>query len=212
MASVSHVGHERGPFAVWRRPVGQRFITRWGDCSRIAGACGVTTQAVSQWKRVPERHVRAVAALLGTTPERLRPDLAEKHLMTSTDMNPSDAAAALARRDESISQAVNELEDLHLATEKAVANLHLARSHQAEASLAYERARASLRRARSSEARARRRMREAGLPVPSFTSDLAGPDDLPSPTAAAVGIGGVKAVGASSVDRPIPFRASPRNS
>lgn len=212
MASLSCAGHERGPFALWRRPAGQRFITHWGDCSRIAGACGVTTQAVSQWKRVPERHVRAVAALLGTTPERLRPDLAEKHLMTSTDMNPVDAAAALARREEGISLAVNELEDLHLATEKAVANVHLARSHQAEANLAYERARASLRRARSSEARARRRMRDAGLPVPNFTSDLDGGGSLPSPTSPAVGIGGVKSVGASSVDRTPPLRVSPRNS
>ncbi|MCP1215597.1 helix-turn-helix domain-containing protein [Acetobacter orientalis] len=212
MGSLAYIGHERGPFAVWRRPVGQRFINRWGDCSRIAGACGVTTQAVSQWKRVPERHVRAVAALLGTTPERLRPDLAEKHLMTSTDMAPSDAAAALARRDESITQSVIELEDLHLATEKALANLHLARSHQAEANLAYERARASLRRARSSEARARRRMRDAGLPVPDFGSDPDGAEPFPSLAASAVGIGGVKAVGVSSVDRPPPQRVSPRNS
>jgi hypothetical protein len=107
---------------------------------------------------------------------------------------------------------VAELEDLHLATEKALANLHLARSHQAEAQLAYERARVSLRRARSCEARARRRMRDAGLAIPDFTSDLDGADGLPSPAAPTVGIGGVKSLGTSSVDRPIPLRVSPRNS
>ena len=44
----------------------------------IAGACGITTQAVSQWERVPPTRVRIVARLTGIPPHVLRPDLYDR--------------------------------------------------------------------------------------------------------------------------------------
>jgi pyruvate kinase len=43
--------------------------------TRIAAAVGVTRAAVSQWRRVPERHLGAVARITGISRRRLRPDL-----------------------------------------------------------------------------------------------------------------------------------------
>ena len=50
------------------------LIEKRGGTKRIADACGVTTQAVSQWRRVPRRHVETVAAIFGIPADRLRPD------------------------------------------------------------------------------------------------------------------------------------------
>ncbi|MBB2200469.1 hypothetical protein [Gluconacetobacter tumulisoli] len=56
--------------------MGYPICRRWGDISRIAAACGdLTAQSVSEWKRVPRRHVETVAAMLGVPPGVLRPDL-----------------------------------------------------------------------------------------------------------------------------------------
>lgn len=41
----------------------------------IARACGITTQAVSQWDRVPPSRVLIVSRLTGIPPHRLRPDI-----------------------------------------------------------------------------------------------------------------------------------------
>jgi len=84
---------QRGPAAMWRRPGSYPVFRKWGDVSRIADACGITAQSVSEWKRVPERHLQTVSRLVGVTPERLRPDLAVRNLMTK-DMDPRDAAQA----------------------------------------------------------------------------------------------------------------------
>lgn len=43
--------------------------------TRIAEAVGISRAAVSQWQRVPERHVDAVARVTGIPPWQLRPDL-----------------------------------------------------------------------------------------------------------------------------------------
>jgi len=43
--------------------------------ARIAELCGITTSAVSQWSRVPERHVWAVCRVTGLSAHELRPDL-----------------------------------------------------------------------------------------------------------------------------------------
>lgn len=48
---------------------------RRGAVKRLAEACSLTTQAVSQWRRVPKKHLAAVARVTGRTPEELRPDL-----------------------------------------------------------------------------------------------------------------------------------------
>ena len=41
----------------------------------ISEACGLSTAAVSQWKRVPRKHVETVSSVSGTPPHELRPDL-----------------------------------------------------------------------------------------------------------------------------------------
>ncbi|GBQ89186.1 hypothetical protein AA0535_1730 [Asaia krungthepensis NRIC 0535] len=46
-----------------------------GMNARIARACGLSTAAVSQWKRIPRKHLEKVSDLSGVPPETLRPDL-----------------------------------------------------------------------------------------------------------------------------------------
>jgi pyruvate kinase len=43
--------------------------------TRIAAAVGISRAAVSQWRRVPEKHVAVVAKLTRISRKRLRPDL-----------------------------------------------------------------------------------------------------------------------------------------
>lgn len=50
-------------------------LQRRNAVKEIALACGISPAAVSQWRRVPERHLEVVAALVGMTPTELRPDL-----------------------------------------------------------------------------------------------------------------------------------------
>jgi len=37
----------------------------------------LTSQAVSQWKKIPHKRLRKIAELMGVSPSELRPDLAE---------------------------------------------------------------------------------------------------------------------------------------
>ena len=41
----------------------------------IARTAGISKAAVSQWKRVPEKHVWAVTKITGIPPHKLRPDI-----------------------------------------------------------------------------------------------------------------------------------------
>ncbi|MBF0869748.1 hypothetical protein A0J51_01517 [Gluconobacter japonicus] len=41
----------------------------------IAAACNVTTQAVSQWEKVPRKHLGPVSRVTGIDAHQLRPDL-----------------------------------------------------------------------------------------------------------------------------------------
>jgi pyruvate kinase len=43
--------------------------------TEIAEALGVSRAAVSQWRRVPEKHLAAVARITGISKRQLRPDL-----------------------------------------------------------------------------------------------------------------------------------------
>lgn len=69
-----------------RDPVLSEAFERRGAVTRVAAALGITTAAVSTWRRVPKKRVEAVAEVLGVPPERLRPDLYEQ--------KPSSAEAA----------------------------------------------------------------------------------------------------------------------
>lgn len=53
----------------------EAFRTRF-VITRIARMVGISHAAVSQWRRVPERHVWAVSRITGIPAARLRPDLA----------------------------------------------------------------------------------------------------------------------------------------
>jgi pyruvate kinase len=59
-----------------RDPALEKLLASRGAVTRIATALGISTAAVSQWRRVPEDRVGEVAKLFGTTPAELRPDLA----------------------------------------------------------------------------------------------------------------------------------------
>lgn len=50
------------------------FQTR-GAVKRVADGLGISTAAVSQWKRVPKDRVEQVATILDVKPSALRPDL-----------------------------------------------------------------------------------------------------------------------------------------
>ncbi|HUN01078.1 MAG TPA: YdaS family helix-turn-helix protein [Halothiobacillus sp.] len=46
-----------------------------GAVTRIAAACNISTAAVSQWRKVPKKHLLEVSQVSGLPPEQLRPDL-----------------------------------------------------------------------------------------------------------------------------------------
>ena len=55
----------------------ETLLSRRNAVRDIAAACGVTTAAVSQWRRVPRKHIEAVAQVMDVQPDALRPDLSE---------------------------------------------------------------------------------------------------------------------------------------
>ena len=58
-----------------RDPSLEALLAMRGAVTRIATALGISTAAVSQWKRVPDDRVADVARALGVPPETVRPDL-----------------------------------------------------------------------------------------------------------------------------------------
>ena len=59
-----------------RDPVLEEALRTRGALTEIARLTGISTAAVSQWPRVPERHVWAVCKVSGIPAVRVRPDLA----------------------------------------------------------------------------------------------------------------------------------------
>lgn len=53
---------------------GLRLVRKKKSVSEIADACGIKSQAVSQWDRVPPGRVKAVSKLTGIPPHEIRPD------------------------------------------------------------------------------------------------------------------------------------------
>ncbi|WP_232474804.1 pyruvate kinase [Neoroseomonas rubea] len=60
-----------------RDPMLEDIFARRGAITKIATELGISTAAVSQWKRVPDERVLDVARILGMPPTQLRPDLTE---------------------------------------------------------------------------------------------------------------------------------------
>ena len=58
-----------------RDPALEDLLARRGAITRIATELGISTAAVSQWKRVPDDRVADVARIMGVPPATLRPDL-----------------------------------------------------------------------------------------------------------------------------------------
>lgn len=58
-----------------RDPALEDLFARRGAITRIATELGISTAAVSQWKRVPDDRVVDVARILGVAPTIIRPDL-----------------------------------------------------------------------------------------------------------------------------------------
>lgn len=50
-------------------------IERAGGATSLAKALGISTAAVSQWRKVPAKRVGTVANIVGLTPHEIRPDL-----------------------------------------------------------------------------------------------------------------------------------------
>ncbi|HEY4251225.1 MAG TPA: pyruvate kinase, partial [Roseomonas sp.] len=59
-----------------RDPALEAILGQRGAVTRIAQGLGISTAAVSQWRRVPDDRVLEVARILGVTPQDVRPDLA----------------------------------------------------------------------------------------------------------------------------------------
>ncbi len=60
-----------------RDPALEALLTQRGAVTRIATALGISTAAVSQWKRVPDDRVAEVARALGVPPTTVRSDVPE---------------------------------------------------------------------------------------------------------------------------------------
>jgi len=58
-----------------REPVLAEALSTRMAVTRIAAAVGISRAAVSQWRRVPEKHVAIVARITRISKRRLRPDL-----------------------------------------------------------------------------------------------------------------------------------------
>lgn len=51
------------------------IMMRRGANKAIAEGCGLSTSAVSQWKRVPKKHLETVASIVSVPASVIRPDL-----------------------------------------------------------------------------------------------------------------------------------------
>ena len=66
-----------------------------GGVAALARALGVTSQAVSQWRKIPAERVPAVSRATDLPPHLLRPDLYRRPLSTGPD---AEAQAAVEHR------------------------------------------------------------------------------------------------------------------
>jgi DNA-binding transcriptional regulator YdaS (Cro superfamily) len=63
-----------------RDPILERAFSTRLAVTQIAEALGISRSAVSQWRRVPERHLAAVARITKIPKYQLRPDLCRERV------------------------------------------------------------------------------------------------------------------------------------
>jgi hypothetical protein len=74
-----------------RTPEYQRVIEHFGSGNQLAKFLGVSRQAVSFWRRIPEVHVNKLAAEMGVEREKIRPDL--NHVWRDSQPKPAPEPA-----------------------------------------------------------------------------------------------------------------------
>jgi DNA-binding transcriptional regulator YdaS (Cro superfamily) len=78
-------------------PALKRVLKKAGGPSKVAEHLGIVASAVTQWSRVPARHVPRLAALTGIRGRDIRPDLWEPvQRRPAPSSTPSDSKPALA--------------------------------------------------------------------------------------------------------------------
>jgi pyruvate kinase len=81
-----------------RDPALEAILGQRGAVTRIAQGLGISTAAVSQWRRVPDDRVVEVARILGVTVQDVRPDLApEEAEQAAQNPRPAPRFEGLAR-------------------------------------------------------------------------------------------------------------------
>ena len=56
-----------------RNPATQRVLNLLGGGYEVANVLGISAAAVSQWDRIPRRHVQKLSELTGLPPDQVRP-------------------------------------------------------------------------------------------------------------------------------------------
>lgn len=81
-----------------RDPSLETILSQRGAVTRIAQGLGISTAAVSQWRRVPDDRVVEVARILALAPEEVRPDLAPEAAMLAAAVPGPRPAERLTHR------------------------------------------------------------------------------------------------------------------
>ena len=68
-------GYPRNMKTKPRDPILNDVFDIFGGQSKVAKYLSVTRQSVTQWEKVPLKHVRAIARYTGLSPAVLRPDI-----------------------------------------------------------------------------------------------------------------------------------------
>jgi len=73
------------------RKIVSRAIEAAGGAAKLARELGITTQAISQWRRVPVDRVSEVERVTGIPREELRPDVFGRRLHQSQPQGEASA-------------------------------------------------------------------------------------------------------------------------
>ena len=91
-----------------RDPSLLEVIRRFSTARQLAESLGITDRAVSNWKRIPVRHVRFVSEKTGMHPYRIRPDLYIEGFWNMR-MNTADIATEMKISEAQVYQHLSEI-------------------------------------------------------------------------------------------------------